>query len=543
MSRCLKKGCLQIAVLGCFIFLINSLLAEPIPFLQKHGTAVQLMVQNKPFLVLGGELGNSSASSSDYMEPIWPRLGQMNLNTVLVPVYWELIEPQEGQFDWSSVDDVIKKARAHDLRIILLWFGSWKNSMSCYVPAWIKTDSVRFARAQLQSGRPVEALTPFSRTNLEADKKAVTGLMRHLDRIDSKTNTVIMVQVENEIGMLENARDYSSAAEDAFGQPVPTDLIDYLAARKGALAPDLEQTWKQNGFKTSGSWEDVFGRGLCTDEFFMAWHYARYVEEIAAAGKNEYALPMFVNAALIRPGYKPGQYPSAGPLPHLMDIWQAAAPSIDLLSPDIYFSNFADWSTLFHTDKNPLFIPEASREPDAAVHVLYAIGAHDAIGFSPFSIEDNSPQDPLTAAYGILAQLSPLIFERQGMGQLEGFLLDKEHPTMETRMGGCIVKVSHDYTWAWSKGPKDSAPWPRAGGLAIMLDKDELLFAGSGIIVTFAPADGRDQAGILTIEEGTFNNNRWIRGRILNGDQSHQGRHLRIPYGSYEVQRVRLYTY
>jgi hypothetical protein len=527
------------------IHIVSSKGAE-IPHLNKHGTATQLIVDDKPFLILGGELGNSSSSSLDYMKPYWSKLVKLNLNTVLAPFYWDLIEPVEGKYDFTLVDGLIKDARRHDLHLVLLWFASWKNSMSCYAPIWVKTNQQRFPRAQNKQGEGMEILTPFSEENRNADARAFAALMHHIRKVDGKKHTVIMIQVENEIGMIPEARDYSEAANELFKKPVPQELIDYLVEHKDSLIPEFKKVWEEAGYKTSGSWEDIFGKGLGTDEIFMAWYYSRYVNRVVELGKAEYPLPMYVNAALIRLNYKPGQYPSAGPLPHIMDIWRAGAPLIDFLSPDIYFQNFAEWCQKYHRSGNPLFIPEAKRDTEAAANVFYAVCRHDAIGFCPFSIEsiDDSDNAPLGKAYDILSQLSPVIMENQGFGIMTGVLLDKDNQKQQVALGDYTLTVSHDYTWGWSSGAGESGQWPRVAGIIISKGPDEYIIAGSGIIVTFAPnlQDG-SIAGIASIQEGKYVDNKWKPGRWMNGDQSHQGRHLRIPAGSFGIQRIKLYRY
>jgi len=524
-----------------------SLLAgsNEIPHLRKQGTATQLIVGGKPFLMIGGELGNSSASSMATMEPIWPKLQKLHLNTLLAPVYWELIEPEKNTFDFSLVDQLIQQARAYDLKLVLLWFGSWKNSMSCYAPYWVKADQERFPRAMTKEGKGKEILSCFSEANMEADKDAFVQLMKHIRGLDEKEQTVIMVQVENEIGMIPDSRDRSEIADELYTKPVPKPLLDYLAANKDALIPEFHDVWQKTGFRQTGTWEEVFGEGVHTDELFMAWYYARYVESVASAGKAEYPLPMYVNAALIRPGYLPGQYPSAGPLPHLMDIWRAGAPSIDFISPDIYFPNFAEWCQKYHRNRNPLFIPEAGRNEMAAVNVYYALGQHDALGYSPFSIEstDNPLKDPIGKSYTVISQLSDLILQNQGNETMRGVLVDEENPEARVSLGDYTFVCTHEYTSKWTaRAPGEG--WPRKGCLIISTAPDEYTIAGSGVIVTFESAQpDAFIVGIGSIDEGKFVNGQWNPGLRMNGDQSHQGRNMRLSHWEHGIQRIKLYRY
>jgi len=508
------------------------------PHLRRQATATQLVVDGKPFLILGGELGNSTSSSLEYMRPFWAKFVALNLNTVLMPVYWELIEPEEGKFDFSLVDSLIQEARRHQLRVVPLWFASWKNSMSCYAPAWVKTNQQRFPRAQDGAGRGMEILSAFNKDNLDADSHAFAALMRHLREFDGRDHTVIMVQVENEIGMIPDSRDRSAAADKLFKQPVPAELLTYLEQRQETLIPEFRALWASAGSKNRGTWEEVFGPGPKTDEIFMAWHFARYVNQVARAGSAEYKLPMYVNAALIRPGYQPGQYPAGGPLPHLMDVWRAGAPQIDFLSPDIYFTNFADWARKYQQSGNPVFIPEAAPNAPSAVNAFYAFGQLDAIGFSPFAIE--SVEEPVSkliaSSYDLLKQLAPLILEHQGKGELAGFLPEgpEQRAPLKLKLNGYTLNVTYERPGA------DSV----SGGLAIAIGPDEFIFAGTALTITFEDAVASDtNTGIVSAQEGRYVNGKWEPGRWLNGDQTHQGRHIRLVPGQFTIQRVRLYRY
>src|ERR1041385_8717172 len=133
-----------------FLISITSLFSQntSIPHLEKSGNTTQLIVQGKPFLILGGELHNSSTSTASYMQPIWELVKKKNLNTVVAPVYWELLEPQEGKFDFSLVDSMLAGVRKQNVHLVILWFGSWKNGYSMYVPGWVKNSSDKYQRAK-----------------------------------------------------------------------------------------------------------------------------------------------------------------------------------------------------------------------------------------------------------------------------------------------------------------------------------------------------------------------------------------------------------
>jgi hypothetical protein len=524
---------------------VNSV-QHQLPHLTKQGKTTQLIVDDKPFLILGGELGNSSFTSLEYMKPIWPKLKTMNMNTVLVPVYWELIEPAEGNFDFKLYDKLINEARKNDLKLVLLWFGSWKNSMSSHAPSWVKKDPSRFPRVKDDKGISQEILTPFSENNLQADLKAYQELLKHIKKIDDKDHTIIMIQTENEIGMLPSARDYSTLANKKFNEDVPADLLKYLASNKENLVPEFSEIWGKNGFKNSGTWEEIFGTGLQTDELFMAWYFAKFTNSVVEAGKAVYPVPMYVNAALNRPESKPGIYPSGGPLPHLMDIWKAGGPSIDFLSPDFYFPDLKHWSDLYTRQGNTLFIPEHRFDNTIAAKAAYSLGHYESIGFSPFSVESstNPENEPLGKMYSIIGQMIPIITSRQGKGKIEGVLLDKQNRESVFKMGNYEFTVRHSYTLGYESNSKNDT-WNMAGAIFVQTGDDEFFVAGSGIVVTFRNLTSpTSRVGILKVDEGRFENGKeWKVIRHLNGDQTHQGRHIRIFLDDYSILRFELYNY
>ena len=275
-------ACLLLSIPVCDA---ESASGPAIPHLERRGSTTQLIVDSKPFLILGGELENNSATSLEYMKPVWPRLRKMHLNTVLAAVSWAMMEPAEGTFDFALVDGLIREARVQKLRLVLLWFGSWKNAWSSYAPDWVKRDFERFARVRLRNGSGTERLSPFSEANCEADSRAFAALMRRIREVD-EAHTVVMVQVENEVGVIPDARDHSEMADAAYRQRVPKELLDYFEQHRETITPELRKHSQEAAFKSSGDWETVFGGGPETEHLFMSWYYARYIDKVAAAGKE-----------------------------------------------------------------------------------------------------------------------------------------------------------------------------------------------------------------------------------------------------------------
>jgi len=510
------------------------------PRLETRGAAIQLIVDGKPFLMLSGELHNSSSSSLDYMKPIWPKLTAMGLNTVVTPLSWELIEPTEGNYDFALVDGLLAQARAEHQRVVFLWLASWKNGMSSYAPVWVKEDTKRFPRV-IQHDAEIELLSPAASSTRDADARAFAALMQHIKQVDSQAHTVLMMQVENEVGVLGDSRDRSGAANKAFASPVPPELTAYLKAHHATLYPELRDLWDANGDKTSGAWAEVFGPTARADEIFMAWHYARFVHAVAAKGKAAYNLPMYVNTWLAEGNAQPGDYPSGGPQPRVIDIWRAAAPAsgpgLDFYAPDLYAANFADWCQRYHRDGNPLYMPETNGGPAGAANVFYAVGEQAAMGFSPFAIESQrEDKGELTASYKAIESIAPQILAHQAAGDLHGFLLDKAHPSVDFTVSGYTVRVTLDEIFGHSA--------ETGFGLILPTGKDEFLGVGKGFRASFTPVDPKGpKVGIAAVDEGSFEDGKWIPGRRLNGDENDQGKGWRFSPFAVSTETVKLYHY
>jgi len=532
------------AVLGSIACVFLSILplqaAEP-PHIQMVNGTGQLIVNRHPFLILGGELGNSSSATAAQADSIIPKLASMHVNTILMPVAWEQLEPTENNFDFSILDHWLEVARAHKMHLVLLWFGSWKNAFSNYAPAWVKSDPKRFPRAEATDGKPLEILSTIGPETRRCDSRAFAALLHHVREKDSEQQTVLMVQVENEVGYLGQGRDRSPEANRLFHGRVPDTLLRALGAKRTQLSPELASHFNDRG----QTWAEVFGDAA--NEVFMAWNYATYLEAVSHTGKTEYALPMYVNAQLPAPLERAGEYPSGGPHPYYLEIWRAAAPSLDFYSPDIYWPNFEYWVQRYATPGNPIFIPEA-RLDAAPYNAFYAYGQGHAFGFCPFAVDsltlpekDSEPKPPLMQVYELLDSLSDLLPAAQAAGSTRGIVLHATslRPTQTVALGGYLFEATLSHTW-----PARTLATDDGAMLILQSSAGEFYIVGSGLTVSFArdPDVDRGIAGIESVEQVSRASAQWITERPLNGDQTNQGRQLLMDAKHPHIYRVRLYS-
>jgi hypothetical protein len=578
---------LSCCVIACVPALASAQSSNEIPHLEKRDGMTKLIVDGRPFICVAGELTNTASSDQEGTKAAIARLAAANLNTVLTVVSWDLVEPEEGKFDFSMIDYQIEAARAANIRLIFLWMGSWKNGLSHFPPLWVKANQDRFPRVVNGQGRTLEILSTLSEANRNADAKAFAAVMKHIREVDFKDHTVIAIQVENEVGAMGTTRDFCDAANQAFTGPVPSELTGYLQEHKDNLLPEMKAIWGAAGNKTSGTWEEVFGKNVPrpadnppvpnspgrlpraadaelfnhTDEIFMAWNYSRYIGYVAAQGKKEYALPMYVNTWIVQPNdIGPGDYPSGGPEAMVHDIWRAGGPAIDILAPDIYLPQYAEIIKQFARNGNPAFNPECRQDANNAWMGFTEL---NLLCSSPFGIDSLSPDSAFARAYGFINSVSGAIAEAQnrpnaiklialepgqnpGKVEMGRYIFDFTPPPGSGRRGEgggapVIAPVGGVPAASAASPAPAAAPAPQmAGGrggrggagaglsflsspfiLIINTGPDEYYFASNGSYpfqVSPNNVEGANIAAAATIDRGGFKNGMWVTQRRVNGD-------------------------
>ncbi len=495
-----------------------------IPYIKQADTHAQLIVDGKPFLMVAGELHNSTSSSAEYFSQAMQNAKEMNVNTVIASVAWEQFEPQEGKFDFTLIDYILKNANEKKLKVVLIWFATWKNGESSYVPLWVKKDTNRFFRIQNKEGADMTAVSPFCTAAMIADAKAFAELMKYIKQKDIHHH-IIMMQPENEAGAFSEL-DYNEIALKKYKEPVPQLLVDYLLANQGQLEQALKTAWLSNGAKQKGNWAELFGENNGdAGNFFMSWQYATFINEVCKQGKAILPLPMYVNAWLVQyPGEMPGKYPNGGPVSRVMDIYKAAAPDIDFIAPDIYLPGFKEVCRLYSrpSKKNPLFIPECERtDPGKAYYVL---AEHNALGFGPFGIESLISDDAYALSFKLLKEeLLPLITRYQGTGKMRGILKEGNEDTVTIMLGEyrCFIEFMEKKKNAY--------------GLLIQTGEEEFLVAGINLKISFLSGPSSKKIHIAEVQEGEYRNQKWNTYRYLNGDETWHNSFLFVRGRSYAV--------
>ncbi len=519
VPSCLLSAILPAFLVAAFSCAVTAQTSEAPRIVQKDGRYA-LLVDGRPFLMLGGQIHNSSAWPSE-LPQVWESMAALHANTVEAPVYWEQFEAHEGHFEYANVDALVDGARAHNLHVVLLWFGTWKNGNMHYVPAWVKSDPKRFPHTIRPDGEPIDVLSPLSHNTLEADKAAFVALMRHLKQTDSDKHTVIGVQVENESGNIGSVRDNSAEANRLIAGPAPADL---LAA----------------AHKQPGTWSQVFGSDA--DEIFQAYYQAKYINEIAAAGKQEFNILLYINVWIDYPAAETPQrqldtpgigYPSGGAVQKLVGLWRVLAPSLDMIGPDIYTDDspfYRETMQAYHRPDNPLWIPETGRDDSFAKFFYYALG-DGALGFSPFGVDRsgwNILGDQPFKAHGynfslvepMMRDLAQLEFD----GKVKTAVEEPGQATQEIDFGAWQATVSFGFPQPDGRrvpGTKDA----HGAVIIAQLGPDEFLVTGIDVSVSFHLPGKLPwiRSQITTAQQGIYDNGNWKPLRLLNGDETDRG--------------------
>lgn len=461
-----------------------------LPRIKKQGSATQFYLDNKPFLILGAQLWNSSGWAY-LLDKEWPQLKELGANTVEVPVYWQQVEEKKGNYDFKNLDSIIAGAREHNFKLILLWFGSYKNGSSQYAPEWLLSDTKTYPRMLNAAGSEIQVLSAISENNVQADIHAFTALMNHLKNIDQQQQTVIMVQVENESGSLGTDRDYSDIATAAFKN------------YKG------------------------------TAEQFQAESFSKYLEKVAKAGRAIYDLPMYTNVWVREHDFKrPGEYPSGGPTDNVLNIWKKNAPSLELIALDLYSAyapTFHGFCAAYTRPDNPLFIPETGRGVDFARFQFYAFANYKAIGIAPYGIDPfhADPHDyrnkeqlddkfkDIAANFRLFAGAMRPILQAQRENKIVAGAQEPGLKEQSLELGDYNILLQYGFPTY-----KDQS---RLTGRAMILElaPDEFLVLGMDAKFSFRPktVTGFGSSEIISMEEGFYEDEKWVRKRFWNGDE------------------------
>lgn len=507
---------------------------KSLPQIRKFNKKYMLFIDDKPFIMFAAELHNSAASSAEYMKIAWEKIKELNCNTLLVPVYWNLIEKKENKFDFTDVKRMISDAREYKIKLVLLWFGSWKNGLSGYAPGWVKMDWKRFPRVENEYGVKTKILSMFQSDILSVELNAFKSFMEYIKEVDEKEHTVIAVQVENEVGILGSVRDFSNGANEAYRENVSDNLTEYLKKQNFLCFRDMIY----KGDTAIGTWEDVFGR--YAPEAFMCANYAAYIEKLAKQGKEIYNLPLFTNVWLKgNNDEKAGIYPCGGPVPEMIDIWKCTAPSLDFISPDIYSFEFEKAAALYAREDNPLFIPETRRDKWAVANLYTSVGKYNSLCYSPFGAESIGEDKSfitgilhtdindknissemvkryLSKSYKMLCNMLPIITECYGTDNIKGFAQKEGEISRQLRLDKYLLTVEYYHNI------NENNEFIPGAGIVIQISEDELLFIGYGYKAELESLTVGKQLDFLFLEKGNYDeNHKWIKYMDLNGDEQY----------------------
>lgn len=504
-------------------------------FHDKHGD---------PLLLTGLQCHNSSTGSL-LMEKAIQAVQAFHGNLLEAPVYWYWLEPEQGVYDTAHVRELIHTARDAGLYLVILWFATNKNGHPNYAPEYVKLDPDTYRLAVEPDGLPVPSLSPHCEATMRADQRAFVELMKCIREEDEAFGTVLAVQVENEAGLGGTDRDYSAAAQRDFERPVPEELAGVEIPGSGASFRD--DTWRGR----FGQW---------ASEAFTAWYQARYINEIAAAGKQVYDLPMYVNAMLGHPYAEGGvEYNSGGPTVRVLDIWKKAAPAVDLLCPDIYTparDHYTHFCEAYSREDNALFIPESGfAGPAASLNVIRAMAQYEAVGLCCFGAESTLNSDgslredtrDTAVSFQMVRAVAPLLVRYHGTGRIHPILQEEAMDQQLIQVPGYRITARFDVCRRAAEAGEARA---RGRGILVQTGETEFVLTGDNVALDFVACPGPEeearrswltcrqsnQLNFLSVEEGHFEGDEWVADFRRNGDETNFELYARKG----EVVRIRL---
>jgi beta-galactosidase GanA len=480
-------------------------------------------VKGKPFYPLGRHriyMAGYVARDEAEIEANLKASKECDGNTVCHAIFWDEIEPEEGKFDFSSVDTVIRLARKYDLKLIFLWFAVWKNAVMDYAPEWMKADPQRFKRVICPTGKTIWVLSSHCKATLEADKKAFAALCKHLKTFDGKEQTVIGLQIENEPGIIGSERDYSPAGQAEFDSQVPAKLMSAMKAKGKGEVYDL---WQQAGGKKSGSWTEVFG--VDAGECMTAWSIAVFINEVSKVGKAAYDIATFINVWGMEQSWwpVPGEaYPSGGPVHKVLDIYKWFTPDVDTISLDNYNGDAKgkEWGNVnYARDDNPLFIVESQTN----LNMFRNIADYDAIGY--FTHYEQAEDGSLFPAerrridnVRSVAAMIPLLLKYQGTGKIQAVIEE------EFQKRNRVQRMDFD----GYMGMAEFRGTERAGGLIIQVSKHEFYFAGVDFRIMLRPKPVLGETPITLLAASDLSHPNFINFfvRVCEGHFNEKGEYV-----------------
>jgi hypothetical protein len=513
-------------------------------------------VKGKPFFPLGAQSCNSSGYSEKQSETAFKAIQIIHGNTLEIPVYWNQCEPTEGKYDFTSVDELLASARRYKVKLILLWFATWKNGNMDYAPAWVKTNTKRFKRVLSPTGNAIWNLSSHCKENLEADKKAFSALCKYLKTKDSTEQTVIGIQIQNESGILGSDRDYSPDGQAVFDSPVPTKLVTAIKKASKGYVFDI---WQKAGGKTSGTWPELFGWEA--GELMTAWSIATYIDSIAEGGKKNYDIPMYINVWLMGQGWWPipGEaYPSGGAVAKVLDIYKWFTPHVDMISPDAHVAESKNYEAVcaaYAREDNPFFMPETGSAGNAhAWNMFRAIAEYNSLGDFFFGVErilasDGSvrPENQIVVdSVRCTAAVIPLLLKYQGTGKIHAVIQEDLSISMLMDFEGYTGLIEFGERRAGYNGkdwqhpsndvPKAPSYNNRGRGLIIQAGKNEFYLVGANYRLFLRPKSAVENKNprlaiadfapkmpgwnIVSIDEGHFDRNEeFVVDKCRNGDE------------------------